>query len=434
MLSNTVAMLLISALIVWSVAANEASISKRLVSNNQQQCLSRLVRQLTNNDLSCVSTATAITSLLGQDNTEDFLALEDSLLEFCRPSCGRRIIAAWDACDITSNNRNEIDLFVSVCSSNRESLCFPDFDEIFGVIEDILECGLQGSGSPECPGLLDEAEDDYDCCISVAADFLAVINGNPDIRDRIEDTYMQFSLNSPDEDCGDILINETSPSVGITDSDATLSPNQIVSIIDNLSDNEDLDSECTIAVSYLLTVINSDDIILSLARDPAALAAFCSPTCGPAVIQSLRSFSAIQSKLDFLVGLCSIEEGTACHLKYNDIRNYLDDIVYCIDFDIDTALCPAGCLTSYRNGADELGCCTEVLIEYADAVVDEVQVDDIINLVYGACGLERPSECSSTALEQQDECSGAKASSIGFPAITSLVSAIICLVTVAINS
>lgn len=401
------------------------AVSKRQVSADQQQCFSLLLTQLTNRDNACIGSGSVVTSLLGNNDVRVFLGLgQSNFAEFCRPSCGRQILNAWEACNITKVHREEIELYIQICGNGRDGrLCFKEIESTMEFITSVENCyngGLFDNGqcSDECRNLINEGEDMYRCCINAAVEFIIATPGSSNadnLKNVVQETFNRC-FETLREQCV-IPINVTLGS-GV-DGNNQLSPSQLVCISDSLLTNSDIDNECRVSAGRLAADINSKETLLSLSNDLSPLTTFCTPSCGPVVIDTWKACGAyvnLKPEVDFLAGLCNIDGNSTCYSRYHeDILQFLDDTVHCVDLTQDETVCPTGCYTSYRNGIANLGCCTEVLVGYANAIVTDVEVDEVINTLYGACELQRPRKCSMTDLNSTDfsrNCPGSSSAAI----------------------
>ena len=60
--------------------------------------------------------------------------------------------------------------------------------------------------------------------------------------------------------------------------------------------------------------------------------------------------------------------------------------------------CSTDCSNSIRMGVDNYGCCINVPIRYVDATDPENDVNADADLLFSACGVSWPEDCSATAL------------------------------------
>ena len=399
------------AVVIFSCHGLESKfVTKRAVSDNQEECFSIILNQLTNNDLSCSNVGNSITGLLGTNNAENIQTLGDSTFTvFCRPTCGRSILTAWQSCNITSSFEEEVQALIGVCGRAEDMSCFQFFDRTFNLIEDIENCAVEiGSGnqcSVDCRNLINSGERMYECCLNVPVDIRIAI-GQSELNGVVDTTFSNCFQERPDRCKEDILINQTLSINELVGKTPSLSAEQIVCIATTLSANEQLqenDPECSAAASHLLVQINSDDLIKSISVDQSAISVFCRPTCGPVVIENwmgCNAYDNIKPEADFLIGLCGLHQGSTCYSKYRGLLDYLDDSFHCGQM-ADSVVCPTGCSTIYRNGVEDFGCCSDVFIDYLDAVI-EVSIQEVTNTFFNICGVQVPDQCTTTALTSAD--------------------------------
>ena len=386
-------------------------VAKRALLDGQAECTTLLVAHLTNNDMACINVANVFTGIIV---AEDIVNELDAMIStdfavFCRPSCGKHILTAWSTCNIIQNYEREVQLINGLCSRDHNVNCYDAITEIFAFIQEVEDCQLpEDQCSQNCNNLVDDGEDQYGCCIYIPIDFRSA-GGETGLLAVVESTFSKCGEDIINDDCDGIQINFIDDVVEVNQA---LSPDQIVCITDALASDEALqenDPQCTAAANTLLVQINSESLTTSIGKEPAPLSVFCRSTCGPTVIDSLMSCGAyddIRAEIDFIVGLCGINDGVPCYTQINALLiDAFDDLAYCRESDENN--CPPTCRAVYQEVADELGCCHEVLIAYIDAVIPDVDADEEIDSAFNGCDVERPSQCTTSALSatvQSQEC------------------------------
>ena len=378
-----------------------SSIVKRDLEPGQQECVSALLIHLTNGDMTCINVANAITpTLVATDIVSELDSVSNVVYaEFCRPSCGQHILAAWETCGLTQGYENEVNLVTGLCGISREGGCYESTQQIFDFIEDVEACSPGDTCTEECVTLIEDSHI-YGCCRDIPVAFRSAA-GESDLMSIVDFTFDKC-FNEAEEPCERILIVESNFLSNLVDINPSLSPQQIVCIDNEISSNDELDMECKAAASKLILQINSNSLLDSISEDQSALAVFCSSTCGPAIIESWMScnvYNDIQAEADLLTGLCGINQGVPCWAQYNEILFASDDTANCAVRN-NEIVCPITCSRVLQNVIDDYGCCFELLIDYLDAVFipDPRTVDEVTDTLFNVCEVERDNECPTTAL------------------------------------
>ena len=162
-----------------ATSAGDSSIEKRAVAQNQAQCVTLLTNHLTNDDVSCSNVAAAITPILAEEDIVNALdRLSDSVFaEFCRPSCGRRVLTAWETCSITQSYQREVNLVTSLCGHSRSMSCYENVQTLFGFIQSVEACqsDTEGQCSEQCRNLIDDSNGAFGCCVNIPIDFPSLL-------------------------------------------------------------------------------------------------------------------------------------------------------------------------------------------------------------------------------------------------------------------
>ena len=384
---------------------------KREVSNEQTSCFSTLLSTLTKGESSCVNVGNAITSHFGSDIAAGALSLDDSAFSvFCRPTCGRNALVAWQSCNITSSYDDEIQAFVGICGRDNGAFCYQSLGELFEFINDVEDCSMTlantGQCSDDCRSIVRDGEHMFGCCSHVPVNLrIYSEGGDSQLNDAVDTTFQGCQQDEWEGPCDGILINESFSFNRLVEDNLSLSPEQIVCISNTLSDElQESDTECRAVAGRMLVLINSDDLLLSISEDQSTFSGFCRPSCGPAVIEAWKTctaYDSIKAKADLLVGLCNLNGDTTCYSQYDGLMQFIDNSFHCgqttgTDPSVFTT-CPSGCFTAYRNGVEEFDCCTDVILEYVNSVVNGAS-DELTNSLFDLCDTEIPDQCDSTAL------------------------------------
>ena len=308
-----------------------SSISKRAFEGGQQECVSILLIDLTDADQICINVANAITPLIIEEDIVSELDLLSTGVysEFCRPSCRRNIVTAWKMCGITQGYENQVLLITSLCGHDRDMDCFEATQAVFEFIEEVEDCEIGEVCSEECRALIQESGV-YGCCRDIPVAYRTA-EGETLLRPAIESTFAKC-FDEADEQCTGVIVNGEEFINNLVDIDQSLSPEQIVCILDNEISTNNLDGECKAAANKLVIQINSDNLLESLAEDQSALSAFCNPDCGPAIVESwmtCNAYNDIRAEAEYIVGLCGINQGVPCYAQYEEYLEVVNDIVYC---------------------------------------------------------------------------------------------------------
>ena len=381
---------------------------KRGVSPNQEECTRTFTRRLIDDD-SCVIAAVTLTRTLSE---LDIVSSLDSVTTadfatYCLPTCGRRILTAWDACGVTQNHGLQIDLINSLCGHTDGFDCHSNVSRIFNFVDDVLTCSNElGPGnqcSSRCETLLENENDVIGCCANVAINYRAA-NGEPGLADVVDSTLDSCSERRRDE-CTDIITADNNFISDLVDINQTLTADDILCIDGQLDiRGSNIDPTCHDAANSLIVHINSPSLITSLSADHSALSDFCTPSCGEEIRSAWTTcgaFRTLRAEVDFLSRLCDIHEGTPCYSVFNELEVVVDNSVYCATRS-DGSTCPIACSNVFQNIVRDYGCCIDVFIDYLGAVVElepnEPTILERNMQIYGMCGAQVPPQCTETTL------------------------------------
>ena len=395
-----------------AVATSAAdSVIKRDVAQSQLQCVQLLTSHLTDNDATCGNVATAITPLLANP---DILALDgltgSVFAEFCRPSCGRHILTAWETCNVTQNYQRQVNLVTSVCAHTRGMDCYENLAELFEFIEFVETCpsDVEGQCSEECRNRIDDSNDAFGCCVNIPIDFRTA-GGETDLVSVVDSVFDNCNERRRDA-CDAVIIEEPGFISGLVDINQALTSENIV-CIDAAIQSRNIAAECKAAASTLSVIINSNSLITSLSADNSVLSEFCKSSCGPQITNTWMScgaYDAIKAEAEFLTGLCGIHQGQPCYVLYDALQVAIDDTTYC-GTRTNGITCPTACLSVYENLLEGFGCCVNIYIDYLDGVIKRKEGDPTIrerNIeIFGLCNSEIPPACSESALESSSSMS-----------------------------
>jgi hypothetical protein len=351
-----------------ATSAGDSSIEKRAVAQNQAQCVTLLTNHLTNNDVSCSNVAAAITPILAEGDIVNALdELSDSVFaEFCRPSCGRRVLTAWETCSITQSYQREVNLVTSLCGDDRSMSCYENVQTLFGFIQSVEACqsDTEGQCSEECRTLIDDSNGAFGCCVNIPIDFRTA-GGETDLVSIVNSTFENCNERRRDA-CGGVIIIQPDFISELVDINQSLSFEHIVCIDMAIQSRIDLTQQCKDAASNLTVQINSKSLLDSVSIDHSALSEFCKSSCGPEIINTWMSCGAyddIQAEARFLAGLCGLHQGEPCYARYDDLEQAIDDATYC-GTRANGLTCPIGCMSEFQNLVEDFGCCFDVFLDY----------------------------------------------------------------------
>ena len=383
---------------------------KRAVSGNQLECTRIFVESLVGNDEeACVIAALQITRALSESDIVSELDTISSpdFAEFCRPSCGRRVLTAWKTCGVSQNYEQQIDLVTSLCGTGKDMDCHENVTGLFEFIDEVVVCSNEppeGVCSERCNDLINDALLQFSCCVNVPIDY-RVANGENDLRSVVESTVDTCSERLKDP-CTPLIVEPEFLS-DVIDIEETLSPDQIVCINDlfNLRSGT-ISSQCRAAANTLTTQINSKSLLTSLTEDSSALAEFCTPSCGPQIVSTwmtCRAYDDIRGEADFLSRLCDIYQGQPCYAVFNTLQLSTDDSTYC-GTRSDGTSCPVGCSTVYSDLVQDFGCCIDIFVDYLDASITQEPGQPTIlernQELFSSCNAQLPAQCTESALTQ----------------------------------
>ena len=158
---------------------------------------------------------------------------------------------------------------------------------------------------------------------------------------------------------------------------------------------------CTTVEAGIESLFEADDVLVAISTRLDLFDTFCLQSCGQLIIDALGAcgiYSRVKNEAELLIGLCAANNGRSCHNDYVQLFAAFSDGSDCFDDLESTSSCSINCRSSLTLDVQNYGCCTNVVIDYIDAIDTFNDVNTQADILFSNCRVPRPADCAPSAL------------------------------------
>ena len=203
----------------------------------------------------------------------------------------------------------------------------------------------------------------------------------------------------------------------------SLTQSQISCITDAVTTQLDgpSNTECRSVAARLGFLYDSDDVLGSLSQRLDSFPEFCRSGCGQTLINiwgACNAYDDVENVANLLIRMCASDGGRTCYSNFIELFQYLGDGETCYNSLGPAGTCSSQCSNTLADGAQRYGCCVNVPIDYEDTLSD---IENEVNILFAACGVDRPDRCTNSPLSPPSSASHTVAVAVNVGIIAMLV-------------